>query len=252
MVDGRKVNLLGEEWIVENIQKDNPKLAKKFLQFGVRATMHKMAGFEVESNYQIPQSYSQALILAGQLQAQKEKLEKEKEQQTLLSSQLLRINATQSEESKEYKKCKQIIENNFDNLDLQNESVSEQVNEMATLLFSFKQNLGFLIEDVQSGKECFSLVSVTKWCAANNKQIPSGVKRWLSRYSKAVSEYCEIEYVVKGQFVNGTKYDNTEFHPKIIHFVKQQYDMGQKQKKIIELFEQVLNNPEEAEILMQV
>lgn len=219
-----------------------------FTAVGVREWGKKQLG--VEDKPQVPQTFAQALRLAAELQEQLEKTEKEKNQQQILSSQLLKINATQSEESKEYKKCKKIIENNFDGLDLQNDSVSEQVDEMATLLFSFKQNLGFLLEDVKTGKECYSLVSVTKWCAANKKQMPSGVKRWISRYCKAVSEYCEIEYLVKGQFVNGTKYDATEFHPKIIQFVNSQYNMGQKQKKIIELFEQLLNNPEEAELLI--
>lgn len=49
VVDGRKVNLLTEDWIVANLAKDNPQLLASMTKLGVRATLHQWAGYKITS-----------------------------------------------------------------------------------------------------------------------------------------------------------------------------------------------------------
>ena len=56
VVDGRKVNLLSEDWIVDNLAVDNPKLLAQMTKLGVRATLHKWAGFEIKSEKKEPEN----------------------------------------------------------------------------------------------------------------------------------------------------------------------------------------------------
>ena len=119
---------------------------------------------------------------------------------------------------------------------------------MINLLNELKYNLDNLVNDITNSQECYPIVSITKWCIANEKDVPTGVKRWLSRYSKAISLHCGIEFCVKGEMKNNQRYDNTEFHPSIIQFVYEQYCAGTKRQKMIEGFEKIINSVEDKEL----
>ena len=69
--------LISEELIAEWLPKDNPKMASKLLRLGVRVYLHKLAGYEVTSTAvtpKIPQTYAEALLEAGRLALENEKL----------------------------------------------------------------------------------------------------------------------------------------------------------------------------------
>lgn len=51
----QSVRLLDEDYIVENLPKDNPKLASKMLKVGVRIYLHGLAGFRYEVKKEEPQ-----------------------------------------------------------------------------------------------------------------------------------------------------------------------------------------------------
>lgn len=194
-----------------------------------------------------PQDIAEIAIAAGkEIKRQRkiiQQLEQEVEKSSDVNRNLLVINGKQTKESQEYRKCVKLIKDNAEQLGLQlnSENLSDHINELAYNLLTFKDDVKDLIEDVTTEEECYSTVSIAKWCFANNQQVPKGVKRWLSRYSKAVSEYCEIKYYLRGELNKNMKYDNTEFHPKVIQFVKAQHDAGQKQQRMIETFTKLIN-----------
>lgn len=216
-----------------------------FSAVGVRQWGKKNLGIKDE-----PQDVGDMVIAAAEeIKRQRkviQQLEQEVEKSNDVNRNLLLINGKQTKESQEYRKCVKLIKENAEQLGLQlnSENLSDNINELAYNLLTFKDDVKDLIEDVTTEEECYSTVSIAKWCFANNQQVPKGVKRWLSRYSKAVSEYCEIIYHVRGELNNNIKYDNTEFHPKVIQFVKAQHDAGQKQKKIVETFAKLINEVE--------
>lgn len=78
--------LIPEPTILDWLRKDNPQLLTSFAQLGLRATLHKWAGFEVNSSaQQVPQSYLEALkatVKAEEARLQ-EKVEKEQVQASL-------------------------------------------------------------------------------------------------------------------------------------------------------------------------
>lgn len=58
--------LIPEPTILNWLSKDNPQLLTSFAQLGLRATLHRWAGFEVGSSaFQVPQDYASALRLAA-------------------------------------------------------------------------------------------------------------------------------------------------------------------------------------------
>lgn len=71
-------DLISEDLIAEWLPKDNPVMATQLLKLGVRVFLHKMAGFEIKSEaiavHQIPQTYAEALLEAGRLALENEKL----------------------------------------------------------------------------------------------------------------------------------------------------------------------------------
>jgi hypothetical protein len=75
------VRLIDENTMADWLEKDNPSLLKKFSKLGIRASLHKLAGFEVQSTAiaNIPKSYGEALLEAGRLQLELEKAQAEKE-----------------------------------------------------------------------------------------------------------------------------------------------------------------------------
>ena len=73
----KTVSLISEEQISEWIVDDNPTMAKQLLKLGVRVYLHKLAGYEVTSTAvtpKIPQTYAEALLEAGRLALENEKL----------------------------------------------------------------------------------------------------------------------------------------------------------------------------------
>jgi hypothetical protein len=213
-----------------------------FSSIGVRQWIKSQLGVNDE-----PQDIADIAIAAGKEIKRQRKIIQQLQQQVEKSGEvnrnLLVVNGKQTKESQEYRKCVKLIKDNAEQLGLQlnSENLSDHINELAYNLLTFKDDVKNLIEDITTEEECYSTVSIAKWCFANNKQVPKGVKRWLSRYSKAVSEYCEIKYYIRGEMNNDIKYDNTEFHPKVIQFVKVQYDAGQKQQRMVETFGKLMS-----------
>lgn len=79
----RSVRLLTEDIIVEWLPKDNPGMATQLMKLGVRVFLHKLAGYEVKSEaiaHSIPQTYAEALLEAGRLALENEKLSAKIEQ----------------------------------------------------------------------------------------------------------------------------------------------------------------------------
>lgn len=73
----QSVRLIDEDTILDWLEKDNPGLLKGFSKLGLRASLHKIAGFEIHSTavqHQIPQTYAEALLEAGRLAMENEKL----------------------------------------------------------------------------------------------------------------------------------------------------------------------------------
>ena len=124
------VNLLNEDWIVKNLQKDNPSLLAKFSKLGVRASLHQMAGFEVTSTAvkeEAPLSLVDAAIaLAEDLKAKREEVKE-------LQSQL--GNAEQSVKDNLEK-----FESFFD-ADL---SFEENVGKFGEIIISYKEQVMWL------------------------------------------------------------------------------------------------------------
>jgi len=76
----KRGTLIPEDLIVEWLPKDNPEMATQLMRLGVRVYLHKLAGFEVtttavQPQFDIPKTFSEALLLAGKLQQEKEALE---------------------------------------------------------------------------------------------------------------------------------------------------------------------------------
>ena len=74
-------NLLNEQTIASWLPGDNPDLAHKFLTLGVRAGMHWLAGYSVTSSalqqFNLPQTYSEAMRLAADEMEARERAEAE-------------------------------------------------------------------------------------------------------------------------------------------------------------------------------
>lgn len=71
------VRLINEDTMVDWLEKDNPTLLKQFSKLGIRASLHKIAGYEVVSSavkHKIPKTYGEALIEAGRMAVENEKL----------------------------------------------------------------------------------------------------------------------------------------------------------------------------------
>lgn len=79
--DSRGVNQLSkvfnEQAIMKCLLKYNPQLLEKCMELGLRVFLHKIAGYEVKSTVieqSVPQTYAQALLEAGRLALENEKL----------------------------------------------------------------------------------------------------------------------------------------------------------------------------------
>jgi phage antirepressor YoqD-like protein len=73
------VHLIPESLIIEWLPKDNPTMATQLMKLGVRVYLHKLAGYQVNSSaittsHKIPSSYAEALLEAGRLALENEKL----------------------------------------------------------------------------------------------------------------------------------------------------------------------------------
>jgi phage antirepressor YoqD-like protein len=79
-------NLLPETTIAQWLPQDNPDLAQKFLTLGVRAGMHWLAGYSVTSSalqqFNLPQTYSEAMRLAADEMEARERAEAENKRLT--------------------------------------------------------------------------------------------------------------------------------------------------------------------------
>lgn len=87
----QRVRLIDEDTMVDWLEKDNPSLLKQFSKLGVRASLHKLAGFQVTTTaiapgFYIPQTKSEALRLAADLAEANEKLSAKIEQDAPLVS----------------------------------------------------------------------------------------------------------------------------------------------------------------------
>jgi phage antirepressor YoqD-like protein len=82
------VRLINEDLIAEWLPKDNPLMSTQLLKLGVRVFLHKLAGYEVRSTatFKIPQTYAEALLEAGRLALENEKLSAKIEQDAPLVS----------------------------------------------------------------------------------------------------------------------------------------------------------------------
>ncbi len=79
-------DLISEDLIAKWLPKDNPSMATSMLKVGIRASFHCMAGFDITSTavqppalpepieFKIPQTYAEALLEAGRLALENEKL----------------------------------------------------------------------------------------------------------------------------------------------------------------------------------
>lgn len=84
--NGRKVNLLGEDWIADNLAVDNPQLLAVMTKLGVRATLHQWAGYTIKSE----KPYSQLTFeeQEDRLLEYAEKLKERRQQVKQLKSQI--------------------------------------------------------------------------------------------------------------------------------------------------------------------
>jgi phage antirepressor YoqD-like protein len=83
------VTLITEDLIAEWLPKDNPTMASQLMKLGVRVFLHKMAGYEVQTTavqHKIPQTYAEALLEAGRLALENERLSAKIEQDAPLVS----------------------------------------------------------------------------------------------------------------------------------------------------------------------
>jgi phage antirepressor YoqD-like protein len=76
----QKIKLYPEQLIKECLLKFNPEKLLACVDAGLRVYLHKLAGFSVTStataqSFEIPKTFSEALLLAGKLQQEKEALE---------------------------------------------------------------------------------------------------------------------------------------------------------------------------------
>ena len=82
----RMGNLLTENTIAQWLPQDNPGLAHKFLTLGIRAGMHWLAGYSVTSSalqqFNLPQTYSEAMRLAADEMEARERAEAENKRLT--------------------------------------------------------------------------------------------------------------------------------------------------------------------------
>lgn len=214
-----------------------------FSSIGVREWGKKVLG--IDDNPKLPQNYAEALEELAETVREKENLKKEKKESQLLASQLIKINGKQTKENKEYKQCLKEVKRNSKQFGIDlSKPASEQIHEMSKLLQDLKTKLRGLKEDINKDGRHYTLTSVAKWCFVNSVDVPQGVKRWLSRYSKAVSLYCGVSFISKGEYdyKGNNKSDKTEFHPKVISFVHEYYQAGQDEQTIIEAFSKLDNS----------
>jgi phage antirepressor YoqD-like protein len=71
------VRMINEDLIVKWLPKDNPTMATQLLKLGVRGFLHKLAGYEITSTAVqpvLPKTYGEALLEAGRLAVENEKL----------------------------------------------------------------------------------------------------------------------------------------------------------------------------------
>lgn len=82
------VALIDEDLMADWLAKDNPTLLKQFVKLGIRVALHKMAGFEIQTTAitTVPKTYAQALLEAGRLALENEKLSAKIEQNAPLVS----------------------------------------------------------------------------------------------------------------------------------------------------------------------
>ena len=76
----KTVRLIGEDWIVDNLPKDNPAMASKLMRLGVRMFLHKLAGYEITTTAaSTPQTYLEALKALVVAEEEKELLRLERQ-----------------------------------------------------------------------------------------------------------------------------------------------------------------------------
>ena len=140
VINNTRVTLLTEEWIVDNLATDNPKLLAAMTKLGVRATLHKWAGYTIKSE----KPYSQLTFeeQEDRLLEYAEKLKERRQQVKKLQSQI--GNAKQK-----VKDNLQLFEEYFD----ENISLEDNIDKFSEMIIEYRQEIMHLEHQFEDYKE---------------------------------------------------------------------------------------------------
>ena len=215
----RAVNLLNEDWIVKNLGKDNPPLLVKMSKLGVRATLHKMVGFDVKSEPSTPKTWEDACIaLADQIKAHREDV-KQLQSQIGNAKQKVKDNLNQ-------------FEGYFD----ENLSLEENIDKFGEIIITYKKQV-MLLEHQKNKLKNSVKDNVNHFTYCKNDCIfDDGSRRSFGRLVKKVCEKYEFDFDERTSNKNGFDLNINHYPISVLERIYDLTNSGYNNAFIIETY----------------
>ena len=226
----RKVNLLTEKWISQNLKNDNPDLLEKMSQLGVRATLHQWAGFEVKTvspnnKPQLPQSYDEAILELAEQIKQRKKLTKE----------VIELNYYLGN-------IKQTVKENleaFDEVFDESKSVEENLNKFTEVTELYFKELARLDHILHS---CANRDTVNHFIFINEGILDKNDRRAFGRLVKITCERLGIKYDAQTRKKDGQDLNCNHYPVTVLQTLLDLFGRGQNYAQIVDIYARIIES----------